>query len=102
MFLTCLHVAIIIENIQNWDTVPLNGTTIFTMADENLKTVQRAIALMDSFTLEHPELGVREAARMIHSSPSTTGRLLLALTCTQVAVIQVSALEVLLGPAEVP
>ena len=77
--LTCLHVAIIIENIQKWDTVPLNGTYNLDMADESLKTVQRAIALLDSFTLEHPEMGVREAARLIHSSPSTTGRLLLAL-----------------------
>jgi len=49
------------------------------MADESLKTVQRAIALLDSFNSEHRELGVREAARLIHSSPSTTGRLLTAL-----------------------
>ena len=50
--LTRLHVAIIIENIQKWDTVPLNGTYDLEMADESLKTVQRAIALLDSFTLE--------------------------------------------------
>lgn len=38
--------------------------------------LKRAIALLDCFTLEHPELGVREAARMINLSSSATGRLL--------------------------
>lgn len=43
------------------------------------KTLARAIQLMDCFTHEHPQLGVREAARMTGLSSSTTGRLLASL-----------------------
>ncbi len=49
------------------------------MKMENLQTIQRAFAVLDCFTLEHQELGVRETARLIHTPSSTTGRLLAAL-----------------------
>jgi len=49
------------------------------MKIENLQTVQRTIAILDCFTLEHPESGVREMARLIHTPSSTTGRLLATL-----------------------
>ena len=38
--------------------------------------LNRIFSLMDCFTAEKPALGVREAARMLNSSPSSFGRLL--------------------------
>ena len=49
------------------------------MSPEKMQTLERAIAIMDCFSQEQPELGVREAARLIHLSSSTTGRLMSAL-----------------------
>ena len=46
------------------------------MPADTTQTIKRAISLLDCFTLEHPELGVREIARMVNLSSSTTGRLL--------------------------
>jgi IclR family transcriptional regulator, KDG regulon repressor len=42
-------------------------------------TIQRAVALLDCFTQEQPELGVREIARKVGLSSSTAGRLLVHL-----------------------
>jgi len=44
-----------------------------------VNTLERAFTLLDCFTAEHPELGVREAARMVNLSSSATGRLLSAM-----------------------
>lgn len=49
------------------------------MPAEQLQTLNRAIAVLDSFTRERPQLGVREVARRINLSTTTTGRLLAAL-----------------------
>lgn len=46
------------------------------MDDEKPKTLQRMITVLDCFTNEQPELGVREIARKIGFSRSTAGRLL--------------------------
>jgi DNA-binding IclR family transcriptional regulator len=46
------------------------------MDDDKPKTMQRMIAILDCFTQDQPELGVREIARQIGFSRSTTGRLL--------------------------
>ncbi len=43
------------------------------------QTLRRAIAILDSFSVQHPQLGVREIARRVHLSRSTVGRLLTAL-----------------------
>jgi DNA-binding IclR family transcriptional regulator len=49
------------------------------MPAEQLQTLNRAIAVLDCFTQEHSELGVREIARMVSLSSSATGRLLAGL-----------------------
>lgn len=49
------------------------------MPAEQLQTLNRAIAVLDCFSQEHGELGVREIARMVNLSSSATGRLLSAL-----------------------
>jgi DNA-binding IclR family transcriptional regulator len=47
-----------------------------TMPAEQLQTLTRAVAVLDCFTQEQTELGVREIARMVNLSSSATGRLL--------------------------
>lgn len=49
------------------------------MPAEQLQTLTRAISILDCFTPEQTELGVREIARMVNLSSSATGRLLGAL-----------------------
>lgn len=49
------------------------------MPAEQIQTLNRAVAVLDCFTLEHSELGVREVARMVNLSSSAAGRLLAAL-----------------------
>lgn len=49
------------------------------MDDDKPKTMQRMIAILDCFSGDQPELGVREIARQINFSRSTTGRLLQAM-----------------------
>jgi DNA-binding IclR family transcriptional regulator len=49
------------------------------METEKSKSLQRIIAILDCFTYERPELGVREIARTIGFSSSTAGRLLQAM-----------------------
>lgn len=49
------------------------------MPAESLQTLKRAIAVLDCFSAEQAELGVREVARRAGLSSSVTGRLLVAL-----------------------
>jgi DNA-binding IclR family transcriptional regulator len=49
------------------------------MPAEKAQMLNRAFQLLDCFTPDHPQLGVREAARMIGLSSSTTGRLMAAM-----------------------
>ncbi|MBE0697373.1 MAG: helix-turn-helix domain-containing protein, partial [Anaerolineaceae bacterium] len=49
------------------------------MPAEQIQTLSRAIAVMDCFTQERAELGVREIARLVNLSSSAAGRLLAAL-----------------------
>jgi IclR family KDG regulon transcriptional repressor len=42
-------------------------------------SLERAISILDCFTADKPELGVREIARLTSLSPSTAGRLMAAL-----------------------
>lgn len=49
------------------------------MEDNKPKTMQRMIAILDCFSIDQPELGVREIARKLGFSRSTTGRLLMNL-----------------------
>jgi IclR family KDG regulon transcriptional repressor len=51
------------------------------MADEVEKnqTLERAVKILDCFTRERPELGVREVARRLGFSTSATGRLMMAM-----------------------
>jgi len=49
------------------------------MPAEQLQTLSRAVAVLDCFSHERAELGVREVARMLNLSSSAAGRLLAAL-----------------------
>ncbi len=49
------------------------------MQTDKAQTLHRVIAILDCFTLERPALGVREVARMVQLSSSTTGRLMASL-----------------------
>ncbi|HEY9076535.1 MAG TPA: IclR family transcriptional regulator [Anaerolineaceae bacterium] len=49
------------------------------MPDSGMLLLNNIVDLLDCFSLEQPELGVREAGRMLKLSPSTTGRLMAAL-----------------------
>jgi DNA-binding IclR family transcriptional regulator len=49
------------------------------MPAEQLQTLNRAISVLDCFSQEQTELGVREISRMLNLSSSVTGRLLAAL-----------------------
>jgi len=46
------------------------------MTENKITTLERTIEILDCFTPEHSELGVRETARLLGMSHSTTGRLL--------------------------
>ncbi len=49
------------------------------ISNDKVQSLERAFCILDCFTIDHPELGVREAARLAGLSSSTTGRLLAAL-----------------------
>ena len=49
------------------------------MPSGEIQVVNNVVALLDCFTIQQPELGVREAARLLKLSSSTTGRLLVAM-----------------------
>ncbi len=46
------------------------------MSTSDHQYINRIFSLLDCFSVEKPELGVREAARMLNISPSSCGRLL--------------------------
>ncbi|MBQ6502474.1 MAG: IclR family transcriptional regulator [Flexilinea sp.] len=46
------------------------------MASSDHQYINRIFSLLDCFSVENPDLGVREAARMLNISPSSCGRLL--------------------------
>ena len=46
------------------------------MDEKDHKYINRIFSLLDCFSVEKPELGVREAARMLDLSPSSCGRML--------------------------
>lgn len=46
------------------------------MVNPSSSVLNRFLTILDSFTAEHPEMGVREAAHQANLSPSTTGRLM--------------------------
>ena len=50
------------------------------MPTNETQSIIRAIAILDLFDSEHPELGVREIARQVDYHPSTVGRILITLT----------------------
>jgi IclR family transcriptional regulator, KDG regulon repressor len=49
------------------------------MPSGEIQVVNNVVALLDCFSTQQPELGVREAARLLKLSSSTTGRLLVAM-----------------------
>lgn len=49
------------------------------MSGEKMRTLNRAVAVLDCFSLEKTELGVREIARMVNLPSSVAGRLLLSM-----------------------
>ena len=49
------------------------------MRTETVETLNRAIIILDCFTQEHSSLGVRQTARLVNLSPSSTGRLMSAM-----------------------
>jgi IclR family transcriptional regulator, KDG regulon repressor len=49
------------------------------MSTGEIQIINNVAALLDSFTIQQPELGVREAARLLSLSSSTAGRLLVAM-----------------------
>jgi DNA-binding IclR family transcriptional regulator len=46
---------------------------------EKIKTLERAVNILDSFSLDKPWQGVREVARKVNLASSTTGRLMAAM-----------------------
>lgn len=54
------------------------------MATSENQSIMRAIAILDLFDSEHPELGVREIARQLGYHPSTVGRILMTLTSMEI------------------
>jgi DNA-binding IclR family transcriptional regulator len=48
------------------------------MASGEIQSLSRAFAILDCFSYEHPQLGVREIARQLGMSASTVGRILAA------------------------
>ena len=49
------------------------------MKPDKAQTLSRAVKILECFSPERPEMGVREVARMIELSSSATGRLMLAM-----------------------
>ncbi len=63
------------DYIVLWDTIPLIGTTF----RGKMQTLDRAVQILDCYTLDRYELGVREIARLTGLSTSVCGRLMAAL-----------------------
>ena len=68
------------------------------MADGQSSTVLRAISILDCFSTERPELGVREVARRLRLSRSTTGRLLATLQSAGVVARNPGTRAYMIGP----
>jgi IclR family KDG regulon transcriptional repressor len=49
------------------------------MKPDKAQTLNRAVQILDCFSPAHPDLGVREVARMLELSTSATGRIMLAM-----------------------
>jgi DNA-binding IclR family transcriptional regulator len=62
------------------------------------RTVMRALTIVDSFTLDRPELGVREVARRLGLASSTAGRLLATLQSAGVLTQNPRTRTYMLGP----
>jgi IclR family KDG regulon transcriptional repressor len=62
------------------------------------RTVLRAISIVDCFSLERPELGVREVARRLNLASSTAGRLLATLQKAGVLMRSPRMRTYMLGP----
>jgi len=62
------------------------------------RTVLRAISIVDCFSQERPELGVREVARRLNLSSSTAGRLLATLQRAGVLTQNLRMRKYMLGP----
>jgi DNA-binding IclR family transcriptional regulator len=62
------------------------------------RSVVRAIGILDCFSVDQPELGVREIARRLRLSSSTTGRLAATLAATGVLTQNPANLTYMLGP----
>jgi len=61
-----------------WDSVPFIEIN-YIMKPDKAQTLIKAVNILECFSPEKPELGVREVARMIELSSSATGRLMLAM-----------------------
>jgi DNA-binding IclR family transcriptional regulator len=46
---------------------------------DKVQALEKAVRILECFTLEHPEMGVREVARLVELSSSATGRVMLAM-----------------------
>ena len=53
--------------------------TNYIMKPDKAQTLNRAVQILDCFSPEHSDLGVREVARMLELSTSATGRIMLAM-----------------------
>ncbi len=72
--LTCL------EPVLKYKTVSrCAGRRKGLMASGEIQSLSRAVAILDCFTIENHQLGVREIARQVDLSVSTAGRLLASL-----------------------
>ena len=60
------------------DTVPIIEKN-YIMKPDKAQTLNRAVRILECFSPEHPEMGVREVARMLELSTSATGRLMMAM-----------------------
>lgn len=47
--------------------------------EKSVRTVDRALSILDCFTREHPKLSLNEISKMIHLSPSTVSRIIATL-----------------------
>lgn len=56
------------------------------MPTNKTQSIDRAVAILDYFSMEHPEAGVREIARFLKLHPSTVGRMLATLTAEDILI----------------
>ena len=68
------------------------------MAANEIQSLSRAIAILDCFSVDRPQLGVREVARLLDMSASTVGRLLAALTAAGILNQDPSSRLYMMGP----